>query len=122
MPEKQVTSESQSPPGRGMRPAFILLVAVYLLGTALQHVLLRVGLLTAGSLKAWAILIGCVAFLLAVLSGLRPAWRKFLASNRFSVPVLIWLTVLSIVGVRTHVKRFGGPPALTIARLKICNP
>jgi ResB-like family protein len=102
-PEKNTESspgsqQSQPVPKKGMQPALILLAAVYFLGTILQHVLGKIGLVHEGNIKVSSVVLGLVAFSLVLAAGWQKQLLRFFTSNRFSVPVILTLTFLSILG------------------------
>ncbi len=80
--------------GSGLARGFILLAAVFLAGNLLQH-----GLgLALGGARAWVVPGGLVCFVLGVAAGLHPRLFGYLASNRFSAPVLLCLGALTALG------------------------
>jgi hypothetical protein len=82
---------------KGLGAGLALLTAAFLVGTILQHLSARTGF-SLDSTRATGAALGTGAFALTLLSGLRRGTRRFLASNRFSVPCLVVFTVLSILG------------------------
>ncbi|HOX46760.1 MAG TPA: cytochrome c biogenesis protein ResB [Myxococcota bacterium] len=81
----------------GLARGFVLLAAGFLAGTLLQH-LLELLLGGPAAARAWVVPGGLLCFVLAVAAGLHPRAHGLLASNRFSVPVLLWLTALAALG------------------------
>lgn len=104
-----------------MPAAFGLLAGAFLVGTILQHLLGRAGMLADGRLRVVSMAAGVAMFVLALAAGLRPRPRRFLSSNRFAVPVLVMLTVLSVLGTlilqdqpAAVLARAYGPATLTV--------
>jgi len=81
-----------------MLTAFWILAVGYLSGTVLQQVLSRSGIVTGENLNVWAMSSGLAVFIMTSAAGLKKSSRRFLASTTFAVPVLVVLTVLSIMG------------------------
>jgi hypothetical protein len=81
----------------GLGAGFAALAGAYLAGALLEHALSR-GLGSAAAARAWAIPLGLGVFVAVCLAGLRARWHAWLASNRFSAPVLLVLAVLTALG------------------------
>jgi hypothetical protein len=81
-----------------MNRAFFIYGFVFIAGAILQHFLINAGILSSSNLRAVTVVVGLVAFSIILMSGTKKTWRRFFASNRFSIPSISVLTILSIIG------------------------
>lgn len=105
MPKKTRNSEpaenfdaQESKPKRGISTGFKIFAFVFFLGTVLQNLSDRANLLRGDDARFGCVGIGFVCFVFSLTASLNPKWRRFLSSNRFSVPAIFSLTFLSILG------------------------
>ncbi len=87
----------QSSTRLGMSHSFAFLGASFVVGIVLQHIFesQKLGIQrTAVAL----VLVGVVAFIGTIAAGFKKNWHRLLTSNSFSVPLLVDITVLSVVG------------------------
>lgn len=83
---------------KGMSQAWTLLGILFLIGVVLQHALGGHAIHGEGGQRTTFVLVGLAAFLVTLGAGFRPAWHRFLSSNRFSVPAILALAVISVLG------------------------
>ena len=81
-----------------MFPAFLLLGGLFLLGVALQHVVLATGLMADADTALFSVAVGFLSFLGVVVAAITRSLRRFFTSNRFAVPVVLAVTFLSVIG------------------------
>lgn len=94
--ENSDTKESESK--SGMSTGFKIFAFIFFLGTVLQNFSERTNALRGDDARLGCVSIGVICFVISLIAGLSPKWRKFLSSNRFSVPAIFSLTLLSILG------------------------
>ncbi len=107
--EHNSNKEALKPSGRlDMSNSLTLLTMAFAVGLVLQHIfeIQRLGPERAGQAFVG---VGVVAFLMTIAAGLKQKWRKLLTSNRFSVPLLIVVTFISVLGTLILQKK---PPAI----------
>jgi hypothetical protein len=93
----QVQSEAPSA-HKGMGLAFFLFGAAYVVGTVLQHLVVRMNGLLSAPQRSISVDLGLILFIVVLAAGFAPKWHRFLSSNRFAVPALVLITLFSIIG------------------------
>ena len=86
------------PARAGFGTAFAILGAVYGCGLVLQHILNGMGVFKSINSHVVAVGIGFLSFAITMAVGFEKKYHRFLASNRFAVPLILCLTVLAILG------------------------
>lgn len=87
--------ENQAP--AHMKNGYLILISLFLLGVILQHAM-GGDIDGVGGRRIPFVVFGLSVFMAVLCCGLRARWFRILASNRFAVPAIMLLTILSIMG------------------------